>query len=343
MQHLANTTLYHSLLPVIETETRFTPFALAMTQRLTAYGFQGIFPQAESLDLAKRLTKSLVSAMDISTLRTKEGRLAEKKAALKRWDSYDQRLTLTGEDLARVITPSSLSTIFRDSIIHSWSDIPRDLSLRIAAQSPSIPAVDFNYLWLPFLRGLIEVLTQTSTPLATSRYQQLALALLNAYFDIYIGPEPSTAVDWTLNTINCGRGCGDCWQLNAFLASATSTTTGFRVGQKRRTHVQRMIEVYGLPVITYTDRSTYPETLEVKKVGSLSEEARLAWQMRRKRAAEELLKFEPGSLRALLGEEEHAKIMAKLPPLDPVGNGGSPAVSGGSIAGVKRKAENEGR
>ncbi|GAB1320974.1 hypothetical protein MFIFM68171_11184 [Madurella fahalii] len=188
----------------------------------------------------------------------------------------------------------------------------------IAAQSPSIPALEFNLLWLPFLRDLVGVLTWTSTPLATPRYQQLVIALVETYVDRHVGPEPAAAVDWMLNPVRCYKMCSDCVQLNAFLASPTRTTARFSAGQKRRTHLRRMIECLG-------------------------QQARDTWAARRRRVAEELLAFEPSALRALLGEEEHAKIMARLVPMGPVADGGLRTVSNGSVTGMKRKAEDEGR
>jgi hypothetical protein len=296
-----------SLVPIIEASIGTTPFALESIQKLIIYSSEGVFPQLDGLELAKNLTKSLITAMDITNLRTGAALTAEHRAKAPRYFFSQPTPALSAVQLSQVIDPVRLSTLFLDSITHSWDDLLMVLSLKIAAQASSIPPIEFNPLWLPFLDKLLGVLTRTSTPLSTPRYQQVFLVILESYLDRYVGQEPSAEVDWTLPLVGCH--CVDCSGLNQFLGSATRTTTGFSVGKKRRQHLHQVLDGLGGACTHETNRRTYPETLVVTKKASKAEQARIEWAARFKKAQEQLGRFEdPEGLQTLLGAD-YQRIM----------------------------------
>jgi hypothetical protein len=235
--------------------------------------------------------------------------------------------------------------IFLMALKLGWDDILRSLSLKIAAQIPAVPPEQFNFLWLPFLHRITSIFLEQSVPLSTPRYQQLALAIVESYLDRYVGPESHPGEnDWAMPDIKRSLyyacRCNDCEVLMAFLKSSTLRTKKFQCGKDRRRHLHDILDSYGSAVSHETDQSTNPNTLVVIKRSSGAQDARRAWESRRNVATTELGKLKQSELVELLGEEDYKKIVKRLPGLA-LSDSALRASSGNSVAGVKRKAEDE--
>jgi hypothetical protein len=243
-----------------------------------------------------------------------------------------------------------LSDIFEACLTHGWDDILMTLSLRIATQAPSIPATEFPYLWLPFLKFLLKALSDSPSP----RYKQLVLALLESYLTRWVGPAPSqpSQPDLSLPEVHCLRYswtlCRDCSSLNAFLTSRVERVARFQVGKDRRRHMHQVLDqltrgrVVPYGVTHTTDRSTRPETLVVTKTGAVrGMQMRKEWEGRVVKAKGVIQGLdEGGRLRRLLGEGEYQAIL-RMNVLGGVG-GGVIAAGSANGAGTKRRAEDAG-
>jgi len=204
------------LIPIIEQRVSVaTAFTLAALLSVIDLATQGVFEKATSLALCKPLLKSAISAMDITTLRTKDTPVgtATSVAALEaqRYNTrpaYDYG-TNTNKIPEQFVHPSLLPHLFSRCIEFKWDDLSMLLSLKIAdgmdsstpalvntntTSASAIPGPQYRGLWIPFLRQLIPVLESHSIPLSTPRYQQLACAILESYLDGHVGKEP-TALD----------------------------------------------------------------------------------------------------------------------------------------------------
>ncbi|KAK4033729.1 hypothetical protein C8A01DRAFT_39815 [Parachaetomium inaequale] len=317
------------VLPDLEASTSTAPFVLGALQVLdTCTSDSKSFPQAETLEIVKSLSKSVISTMDITKLRTKQTLQAEERR------THGHKTPPT--QLAQVIDPATLAELFQISFEHAWDDLLMALSLKIAAQAPSILASEFNFLWIPFLEHLIGFLhsspTTTTTP-PSPRYKQLTLSLLESYLTSSVGREPAPSASLTLPAVHCSSGaCSDCPGLNGFLESPDRRTARFQVGKARRTHLQRVLGSLGGMVTLATEQGGRSETLVVTKVGGKSQRHRRATRL------EDL--DEEGGLRWVIGEEEYERILG-MGFLRRGGEVLGAAVTAG-VAGVKRSAEEAG-
>ncbi|KAK4242781.1 hypothetical protein C8A03DRAFT_29011 [Achaetomium macrosporum] len=324
------------LVPVITKFISSTPFTLAAVLEFADWASEGVLPQQEALELTKILIKDLISAMDVATLRSKAACLEEHRAQAARY-TYAYSRPAFSLPVSRIVSPGQLSELFKECIAHSWDDLLMTLSMKIAAQSSSIPPSEFQHLWLPFLHSFVERLNEASIPLTTPRYRQLILAILESYIDRFVGPEPPTEINWTVPGVNCDSyncASSDCRSLDAFLRSPTRSTARFQIGKKRRQHLHQLLDRARSPCTHTTDRSTYPETLVVTKVIDKGI-ARNAWETRRKKAREALEGFR-SDFDALL-MEDYARIMRMVAPPDQraaVGAGGAVSGSDASNAGT---------
>ncbi|KAK4150552.1 hypothetical protein C8A00DRAFT_36857 [Chaetomidium leptoderma] len=342
------------LLPIIESSTSITGFACNAVEELVDRASKGVYPTPEGLDLAQRLIESIITAMDITQLRTQNALVAE----LPR--TYYAPKALNPAQLTRTIHHERLHNLIQNCVAHSWDTLLDSFTQKITAQAPSIPVVEFHALWLPLLSALLKTVpTETDTEtieLHQTHYKPLFLAILNSYLTRYVGAEPprEEAPNFSLPAVYCHSACGDCTSLNAFLASPTQQVGRFQVDKERRKHLHRVLEArfgggwsgQALPpggeVVRHeTDRGTCPETLVVTKVGSRTLRVRAAWEVRAQGAGAVLDGLvEDGDLRGVLGEEHYARIVGMgFLMVDGVAR---ERVAGDVGAGVKRSAEEAG-
>lgn len=99
---------------------------LAIVRRLIAYP-----------SVAKRLIKSLISAIVVCELRIEAG-LKEERTQAQYYASASAP-ALTPEQRGQIISSTHLPTLFENCITQRWDDLLTTISLNIIAESRSIP------------------------------------------------------------------------------------------------------------------------------------------------------------------------------------------------------------
>ncbi|KAK3379221.1 hypothetical protein B0T24DRAFT_545961 [Lasiosphaeria ovina] len=343
------------LIPVIEKRVSLTPFALAALLRFTSFAAEGIFEMPVSLELCKPLLKSVVNAMDVTTIRTKDGTaVTPTTMKAQRYDYYQvQAYARDGPPQNRqlFISPGLLAECFALSIQFDWDDLPMLLSFKIVSQVDAIPLTEFRHLWIPFIRELISTLNANNVSLSTPQYQEIARAILEAYLDRHVGKEPSGQVNYRQSPVRCS--CADCRLLNGFLQS-NERTWRFPAGKGRRQHLHNMLDSAGSGCSHVTERYGNPHTLVVKKGLDAGTRAKKEWNDRFAQAWDDITKFDQEQLKMLLGGEydkitsmRHLRFPGGAQAQQRVassrhGDGSSMRpilINGSPVTGVKRRAE----
>jgi len=314
--------------------------------RFLDYVKEGVFETSTSLDLSKILLRSILDAMDVTTLRSVEGVRAATAAATAKAPRYDYSSYSRGpagqmEQLVRhfLINSHLLVTCLGRCIEYNWNDMCMVFSLKIVAKASAILPVEYHYLWIPFLRHMIATLEAQKVSLWTPRYQGLACAIFEGYMDRHIGKEPSREVDYRQAPIT--HHCDDCIQLSNFLQS-DQRTWHFPAAEKRRKHLESTVSYSNTGCKCTTERRRSPYTLVVTKGLDSGTKARNAWKDRFSTAWDDISKFDQAKLKELLGEEfekittmRHLRTAESRAPLQGVrGNVLPPRPA----AGVKRRA-----
>src|SRR5690242_14648239 len=91
------------------------PFVLGAIQVLESSASKDVFPQAEILDIIKRISESVISAMDITKLRAKNTLQEEQRRT-----HYGRAPTVSPAELARIIDPGTLPDFFQSCLNHGW-------------------------------------------------------------------------------------------------------------------------------------------------------------------------------------------------------------------------------
>ncbi|KAK3328671.1 hypothetical protein B0T19DRAFT_442560 [Cercophora scortea] len=331
-----------NLVPVLEQKMNQTPFALTASQHFIAYAVKGEFELSESIELYRTLVKSVITALSLDTLRSKEAILQAAKAAKF---SHTQGFRPALLQPFHALNPERLALLFAHCIQYKWEDLTMQLSFKLVAQVNNITPSELAPFWLPFLHSLIRTLETAGIPLSTPRYQQIAGAILEAYVDNYVGAEPANASpNLAQPTVPCC--CRDCTELNQFLAAPNERTARFPVSKPRRHHLHQQLDNMRANCTHTTERHTHPETLVVTKQLRAQEVASTDWQARFAAARVEMAKFDASKLRMLLGADYEritsmghlrapgSRVQISLPGIDTLVPG--PAL--GTGAGVKRKA-----
>ncbi|KAK0716376.1 hypothetical protein B0H67DRAFT_684362 [Lasiosphaeris hirsuta] len=336
------------LVPMIEKRAASTPFVLAAILQFIRFAEMGIFEQPAGLELCKPLLKSAINAMDIATLRTKEGATAA-FTNLKAQKLDYRHVQAFSRDHMRQISqsfePSALAECFSRCIQFDWDSLSTSLSVKIVAKVNDIPPTEFRHLWIPFIHELISTLNANNVSLSSSRYQEMACAILEAYLDRHVGKEPSGEVNYRQSPVGCH--CADCSRLNLFLQS-NERIWRFPVGKSRRQHVHRMLDSAGSRCTHITEHLGSPHTLVVDKGIDAVTKAKKEWTDRYAQAWDDIAKFDQEQLRMLLGGE-FEKITSmrhlRLPGAQVLGVAGSQQRVGVSmpptVPGMKRRAEDQ--
>ncbi|KAK3388044.1 hypothetical protein B0H63DRAFT_522062 [Podospora didyma] len=264
------------LAPILTQKTSHSPFVLAaIRQLLERQNIKGA-ADGEVLKLCESQVKSLISPIDISTLLSQDVPTAAPSA--KRLGDKNSMHVQNHHGKA---PPNQFKIVEQVNNYH-----PANLQL-----------------WLQFLRSLAYSLTYRNVPLSTPRYQQIAIAIFDAYLDNYIGKEPPN--------------------------SATRKAR-FRMSETRREHLQLILRRSKSDCRHWTERSRSPHVLVVLKNNEKMEREINAWADRFHVARQEMERFNPQELRSLLGENyENITRTSRL----------RRAVVTQPVTGLKRKAE----
>ncbi|KAK4446588.1 hypothetical protein QBC34DRAFT_496868 [Podospora aff. communis PSN243] len=288
----------------------YTPFSLAVLERILMSAFAGTFDLTETLDICKPVMKSIVALLDLSNLRTEAGLRQETEAANKaRRIQYGHTPGFNLLQLTKILGPRRLA-VFLEHCLRCGDELAMQLSFKIVAGIDKIPFTEFRPFWVPFVRFLVTSLENRNVPLGTPRYQQLACAILEAYVARCVGREPTGRVNNCQNPVLCS--CKDCHHLNAFLMSHEQVWR-FAVGNSRRQHLHQVLERAGANCTHVTSRHTNPNTLVVTKGLDPFSRAKQEWDRNIAAAMNDFAEFDQDKLKQLLGREfEHITGMQHL-------------------------------
>ncbi|KAK4196597.1 hypothetical protein QBC40DRAFT_268358 [Triangularia verruculosa] len=309
------------LIPAIEKQVALTPFALSALMRIVS-----VFDEAITVELCEPLLRSALDILSVTKLRTKEAAEVEYNASKTR--SYSWRDMGTVRNCAHqhpemYINAELLAHCLARCVQLKWDDLARRLSLKVVSEIAQVPPAEYHYLWIPFVRELISKLDSVDVPLSTPRYQQVALAIFEAYLEKQVGKEPTGEQDYS------GQG-PRTWQFSA--------------AEKRRRHVEGYVSGLPLRCQCQTHAQGSPYTLIVTKKVDTGAKAKKDWTDRFSQAWDEFSKFDQGKLKVLLGDDfEKITSMRHLRLNQGEGSGKRAppkgTVDGAQVAGAKRKAE----
>lgn len=319
-----------------------------------------VFDKDVALGLCKPLLKSVLEAMCINRLRTKEGTEEAYKIAETRKthaEIYGYRRTGPHTQPETLIDSNVLADCLTRCIQFGWDDLARLFSLKVAADIADVPPEEYRHLWIPFARHLIRHLDAANVPLSTPRYQQLMCAIFEAYLDKQVRIEPSGEEDYSgYGPVSC-RACPECTEMNRFLASG-ERVWHFFAGKERRKHLDDQLRYSSGPKLDCAcshERVGNRWKIVIQKTVDKGAKAKKDWQARFAQAQIEFGNFDQEKLKELLGEDyesitsmreirlgarprdRHASaVLAVLGAGTHAGNVMRPT---NVVAGVKRRAE----
>ncbi|KAF6809483.1 2og-fe oxygenase superfamily protein, partial [Colletotrichum sojae] len=285
--------------PLIEKHLAIPAFAIEVLYALFHFTKLKVFPVQEGVQVYRRLAKASIAALDFKIVYGPKSDEDKKRATaapatyrhIRPDPAYNPHLAVEPEKLAiffsNLIKMSSLPT----------EDLVLPLALKLVGHAPSMKSADFHTLWLPFLKHLIVVLEAHNIPLSTTRYQQIAGAILEAYRDVCVGPRPKMEVSQG-RTLRCA--CADCNDLDIFLAKPAEREIRFPVSKQRRHHLHLQIDGNRIDCSHVTDRAGRRQRLVVTKRRPNED---MLWLERRKLAEEKFRELDQTKLGLLLGED----------------------------------------
>ena len=175
---------------------------------------------------------------------------------------------------------------------------------RLLSSAETVHNFAFPAFFLPLLGTLLFRLQ--SYPDHVSSYVDFFKAVLEDYRQRYIQPKPPSS-DWAYSPEGCSDSyCYDCKKLDDFLLDPVKVMERFPVDNRQRAHLHQQLNRTSHS--HDTDRSTYPETLVVKKRQSSSQEKFMEWQARVAEAEKALGAMDGDVLKELL-EEQYSEIL----------------------------------
>lgn len=143
--------------------------------------------------------------------------------------------------------------------------------------TPSLKSIPVEALSAFFIPLLMQLATQLRAhPGQIHRYRDLIYLIIRAYKVRYVQSKPANG-NLACSPVGCDY-CSDCRKLDAFLGSRTKEIERFSVGKAKRHHLHELLN--DTRHSHETDRSTYPETLVVKKAPSKAQRVFKAWEAR---------------------------------------------------------------
>lgn len=168
---------------------------------------------------------------------------------------------------------------------------------RLILNAGTVHTIAFPAFFQPLLATVLQSLQDFPNHIPC--YAEFSQTVLENYRFRYIQPKPPGG-DWACPPEGCGR-CQECKKLDEFLADPTKETETFRVQPYRRAHLHQQLDRTGHR--HDTDRSTYPETLVVKKRQSSTHKAFTEWQARVVEGEKALNAMDGDILKEILGDQ----------------------------------------
>lgn len=133
-------------------------------------------------------------------------------------------------------------------------------------KAPGDITTKFTQVYTPFIPRLRAVLVKTGLDLHAPPFIDLLQIFIGSYLRDVLGRK-GQVFNAGLRKIGCG--CSDCQLLDNFIMDPTTTSTNFRLLQKRRTHLEHRINSARDLCTHNTIRSGSPHALQVTKLPSV--------------------------------------------------------------------------
>ncbi|EFX01365.1 hypothetical protein CMQ_6307 [Grosmannia clavigera kw1407] len=280
------------VVPLLAKRTTHVPVFLEILSKIAEESRRESDEKKLWLDMYELLVTSLITSLDILSLNAEAGAVSSRPAK-----------SPTPKVKAPAIGSKWLAELYKDLLsLLPISDLAMRLAQRISRAAEQIRPEEFVSLWIPFLQQLVPVLEKSSVPLSTPQYQEVFVALLDAYLKYHVCKEV-TDEGRTLQRPTVPCQCGDCARLNAFLGNSELCVGRFAIGKRRRQHLHNVLDGARIDCQHVTERLGNPQTLVVRKTSTKHEAARKDWLARKTEAEKLLHSFPNEKLRTLLGAE----------------------------------------
>lgn len=224
---------------------------------------------------------------------------------------------------------------------------------KVEESAITAPTTVFKQVIIPYLSSLLDHLEKADSLTMTGRdCGPHVLRLLQQYIIRYVGQEPQRSPSWTRPTDFITCKCWDCNALKVFLQDPHKIEDDFKMGQKRRDHLQHYFfsrEGYKTNTI-HSCRPGLPSTLVITKTDAQYQRERAEWEGRCDTAKRNIRDLGRNPrLKKLLGNN-YTEVMnlrvADLPSTDtatsrPTPLGESPNPSGGARKGSSGKRKSD--
>lgn len=292
-------------------------FVIAFVSALHGHLEENRIPVKDGLLLLKTVSMTVINGVNLSLLRCKE--TAEAPAPVAKYPRYEhygfatQQATLPAVLIQRqVITPEDMigfaSALLRPELREDGNDLLAALASKLQEQCQELPVDELNSIWVPFLRSFSHLVLESGVVHDISPYRELYVTLLNSWLVRYVRHESKEGESLVRETLKCH--CGDCLQLNIFLASAERQQGQFSMNKDRRQHLHQMLDKERIDCTHETSRVGNPQTLVVTKTFKFKSNkiVRQEWKRRYEMAVKHLGAFQQDHLAALLGPEQYSHI-----------------------------------
>lgn len=327
--------------PIIDKHKRSLALTVSFLSQLMDKASNGKLPMESSLQLYRSIAKTMIASVDFTK--------AQSHVSLEH-SAKKVRYACSQDELRRELSLSAsireLSTLFRGLIKADTEadNLVASFVSKLASDCPGIKADELPHLWIPFLRKVdaaLDYSTMSSDEL--SRYQKLFTTFLKAYLDKYVGREPVYNSSLIRPRVHCN--CSDCERLNEFLVDRSREVGHFSVNKQRRAHLHQGLDSAHVDCTHITERRGSPRTLVVTKTFKQIAQRLQSWTTRRTEATKELVRFNQGRLKKLLGDDYTAitnmdRILAAGSERQPLAETAQAAQAGSSralVVGEKRK------
>ncbi|OTA69482.1 hypothetical protein K449DRAFT_384422 [Hypoxylon sp. EC38] len=277
------------VLPIVEAQRYCTAFVLGFIralyqsmkrQQISQDRAQPMYEYAARLALQDiKLASLTISDIPLSQ-RVKE---TQQAGSMKQYMTYDSMLKFV----------STLISLELEKHLELLAE-------KLHSEAEKINGEAFNALWIPLFQTLLPMLAQQKINLLAGHWIRMFQTLLKAYLKNYVKDKP-LKTNMSRERVSCS--CADCkMDLNPFLTSSNRIGR-FRMGEKRRRHLETKLYQAHIDCTAHTERSGIPYTLVVTKTTKLYEAALDTWWWRRNLAEDQLETFDQDLLRSVLDNQ----------------------------------------
>ncbi|OTA97951.1 hypothetical protein M434DRAFT_26350 [Hypoxylon sp. CO27-5] len=277
------------VLPIVEARRKSTAFVLGFIRAL----YQSMKRQQISQDRAQPMyeyaARLALQGIKLASLAISDIPLSQKVQETERTGLTKQYMTY--DSMLKFV--STLVALKLETHLEL-------LAAKLHSEAEQINEQAFKELWIPLFQTLLPILAQQKINLLAGHWIQMFQTLLKAYLKNYVRDKP-LKTNMSREKVSCY--CADCkMDLNPFLASSNRIGR-FRMGEKRRRHLETKLYQAHIDCTAHTERSGIPYTLVVTKTTRLYDAALDTWWWRRNLAEDQLETFDQDLLRSVLDNQ----------------------------------------